>query len=208
MVSVGSKGDSFDFDDAGAVALGGLTLKATLVTGDDELRAELEHLTNYKLIVACAGLAPEDVTSPAGAMRHVLGSLVRRWLQLHEEIKVHSRLLKHLTKATAPALIEAFGFGSDVATELLLAAGDNTDRIRSVRQALRGRLPIPASSGKINGHRLNSGGNRQANSALYRTVIVRMCWHEPTNHRLTSPDAPPEVSRSARSSDAQALPRP
>jgi len=159
-----------------------IALKATLVTGDDELRAELEHLTNFKLIVACAALAPEDLTSPAGAMRHVLGSLARRWLALHEEIKVHSRLLKQLTKATAPALIEAFGIGPDVATELLLAAGDNTDRIRSEAAfaKLCGACPIPASSGKTNRHRLNRGGNRQANSALYRTVIVRMRWHEPT----------------------------
>jgi transposase len=97
-------------------------------------------------------------------------------------IKVHSRLLKQLTKATAPALIEAFGIGPDVATELLLAAGDNTDRIRSESAfaKLCGACPIPASSGKTNRHRLNRGGNRQANSALYRTVIVRMRWHEPT----------------------------
>ena len=41
--------------------------------------------------------------------------------------------------------------------------------------------PIPAGSGKTNGHhRLNRGGNRQANAALYRTVIVRMRWHAPT----------------------------
>lgn len=159
-----------------------IALKATLVTGGDDLRAELEHLTNYKLIVACAALAPEDLTTPAGGMRHVLGSLARRWLALHEEIKVHSRLLKQLTAATAPALIEAFGIGPDVATELLLAAGDNTDRIRSesAYAKLCGACPIPASSGKTNRHRLNRGGNRQANAALYRTVIVRMRWHEPT----------------------------
>jgi hypothetical protein len=40
--------------------------------------------------------------------------------------------------------------------------------------------PIPASSGKTNRHRLNRGGNRQAGAALYRAVIVRMRWHEPT----------------------------
>ena len=99
-------------------------------------------------------------------MRHVLAALARRWLELHEEIKIHSRQLKTLT-----------------AGELLVAAGDNSDRIRSdaAFAKLCGSCPIPAGSGKTNGrHRLNRGGNRQANAALYRCVIVRMRWHAPT----------------------------
>ena len=119
-------------------------------------------------------------------MRHVLGSLARRWLDLHEEIKIHTRHLKTLTKAAAPDLVEAFGVGLDIAAELLVTAGDNTDRIRSEAAfaKLCGACPIPAGSGKTNGrHRLNRGGNRQANAALYRVVIVRMRWHR-TDHRL------------------------
>ena len=158
-------------------------LKATLVTASDELRAELEHHTDFKLITACAAFPPAaDLTDPDVAMRHTLGSLARRWLALHEEIKVHSRHLKARTKATAPQLLDAFGIGSDTAAELLIAAGDNTDRIRSeaAYAKLCGVCPIPASSGKTNRHRLNRGGNRQANAALYRAVIVRMRWHQPT----------------------------
>lgn len=161
-----------------------ITLKATLVTASDELRAELEPLTDFKLITACAAF--EEVgdlaDDPDLAMRHVLGSLARRWLELHEEIKVHTRHLRQRTKAAAPQLVEAFGIGFDTAAELLVAAGDNTRRIRSEAAfaKLCGVCPIPASSGKTNRYRLNRGGNRQANAALYRAVIVRMRWHPPT----------------------------
>ena len=116
-------------------------------------------------------------------MRHVSGSLARRWLAVHDEIKVHSKHLKIQTKAAAPRLVEAFGVGLDIAAEMLVTAGDHTDRVRSEAAfaKLCGACPIPAGSGKTNGrHRLYRGGNRQANAALYRAVIVRMRWHQPT----------------------------
>ena len=94
-----------------------------------------------------------------------------------------SRHLKQLTKTAAPELVAAFGIGPDIAAEMLVTAGDNPDRIRSdaALAKLCGACPIPASSGKTNGrHRLNRGGNRQANAALYRAIIVRMRWHPPT----------------------------
>jgi transposase len=161
-----------------------ITLKATLVTAPDDLRAELEPLSDFRLVAACAAL-PEEVSpiTPRAAMCHVLGCLARRWLALHEEIKVHSRHLKTQTRATAPRLVEAVGVGLDIAAEMLVTAGDNTDRIRSEAAFAKicGACPIPAGSGKTNGrHRLNRGGNRQANAALYRAVIVRMRWHQPT----------------------------
>jgi transposase len=76
------------------------------------------------------------------------------------------------------------------------AAGDNTDRVRNERAfaKLCGVCPIPAGSGRTNGrHRLNRGGNRQANAALHRTAIVRMHWHPEMI-------AAPRVSRRKRSS--------
>lgn len=160
-----------------------VTLKATLVTASDELRSELEPLTDFTLVTACARFeSVPDLSDPTAAMRHVLGSLARRWLALHEEVKVHTHHLKELTKATAPGLVNAFGIGPDIAAELLVTAGDNTDRVHSegAFAKLCGACPIPASSGKTKRHRLNRGGNRQANAALYRAVIVRMRWHAPT----------------------------
>ena len=116
-------------------------------------------------------------------MNYTLSSLARRWLEIHEEVKRHSKQLANLVELTAPALVDAFGIGPDIAGELLVAAGDNTDRIRSESAfaKLCGVAPIPASSGKTSGrYRINRGGNRQANAALYRAVVVRMRWHEPT----------------------------
>ena len=161
-----------------------VTLKAVLVTASDELRGRLEPLTDHKLVIACAALEiHESVSNPEAAMRHALSHLARRWLDLHEEIKVHSSHLKILTKAVAPQMLERFGIGFDTAAELLIAAGDNSDRIRSEAAFAKmcGACPIPTGSGKSSGrHRLNRGGNRKANAALYRVVIVRMQWHAPT----------------------------
>ena len=79
--------------------------------------------------------------------------------------------MERLTKAAAPALVNAFGIGPDTASSLLIAAGSNPDRRSEASFAsLCGVNPIPASSGKTNRHRLNRGGDRQANAALYRIV--------------------------------------
>ena len=161
-----------------------ITLKATLVTASDALRAELEPLSDVRLVRACAALAVVgDMADPSVAMRHILRALAQRWLALHDEIKVHGAHLAKLTKAAAPGLVAAFGIGPDCAAELLVTAGDNAERIRSdaALAKLCGACPIPASSGKTTGrHRLNRGGNRQANAALYRVIVVRMRWHPPT----------------------------
>ena len=161
-----------------------IAMKATLVNADDDLRVWTRPLTDHKLILACAALeAAGEMSDPEVAMRHTLAAFARRWLALHEEIKVHTRHLKALTQAAAPRMLEAFGVGFDTAAEMLIAAGDNNDRVRNERAfaKLCGVCPIPAGSGRTNGrHRLNRGGNRQANAALYRTVIVRMHWHPQT----------------------------
>jgi transposase len=161
-----------------------ITLKAVLVTAAHELRDELEPLSDFKLVTACAALDTRgDLGDPSVAMRHTLAALAQRWLELHDEIKVHSKHLKALTQAAAPNMLEAFGVGADIAAQMLITAGDNADRVRSEAAfaKLCGVAPIPTGSGKTGGrHRLNRGGNRQANAALYRAVIVRMRWHAPT----------------------------
>jgi transposase len=161
-----------------------ITLKAVLVTAPAELREELEPLSDFKLITACAKLTCNGpISDPAQAIRHTLRSLAERWMDLHEEIKAHSAHLKAITRAAAPEMVAAFGVGADIASQMLITAGDNHERVRSEAAfaKLCGASPLPAGSGKTNGrHRLNRGGDRQANAALYRAVIVRMRWHEPT----------------------------
>lgn len=179
-----------------------ITLKATLATATEELRADLEKLTDHKLITACAALpspAPQAPTrrgapavvvpaDPDEAMRLALSSMANRWMALHEEAKAHAATLKTLTLATAPRLVEAVGVGYDTAAQMLITAGDNVERIKSEAAFAKmcGACPIPAGSGKTNNrHRLYRGGNRQANAALYRVIIVRMRWHQPTIDYVT-----------------------
>jgi transposase len=159
-----------------------VTLKTLIVTAPPELREELDGLPKMALIERCAGLRPGPMISPLAATKHALRGLARRWQQLQVEIKEHERHLAALTEAVAPAMVAAFGIGPDTAAEMLIVAGDNPDRIRSepAWAKLCGVCPIPASSGKTNRYRLNRGGHRQANSALYRTVIVRLRFHQPT----------------------------
>ena len=71
----------------------------------------------------------------------------------------------------------------DTAAEILVVAGDNPERIKSetALAKLAGIAPVPTGSGKTSGrHRINHGGHRQLNAAIYRTVIVRMRFHQPT----------------------------
>jgi transposase len=124
-----------------------------------------------------------SIESPLAAAKHTLRALARRWRALSEEITEHDAVLTTPTEQTAPTLCEAFGVGADTAAEMLIVFGDNPDRIRSdaAFAKLCGACPIPASSGMTTGrHRLYRGGHRQANAALYRTVIVRMRFHQPT----------------------------
>ena len=114
-------------------------------------------------------------------------TLARRYHYLAEEIASLDSELDRLTQEVAPALRALTGCGTDVAGALLVATGDNPDRLRSESSFahLCGVAPLPASSGKTTGrHRLNRGGNRQANNALWRIVITRLAWHQPTKEYL------------------------
>jgi len=159
-----------------------LTLKALVVTCPDDQRHELQPLSKSALRDRCAALRPGAVTTPLAAAKHALRALARRWQQLDAEIKDHDEILDSLTAAAAPTLRAAFGIGIDVAAEMLILAGDNPERIHSEAAfaKLCGACPIPASSGMKQRHRVNHAGHRQANSALYRSVIVRMRFHQPT----------------------------
>lgn len=108
--------------------------------------------------------------------------MAQRWRTLQQEIEGHWEHLQRLTKLTAPALTDACGIGPDTAAQMLITFGDRGDRVRSEAGFVKlcGVCPIPASLGKTQRHRLNRGGNRQANAALFRVVIVRMRWHQPT----------------------------
>jgi transposase len=110
-------------------------------------------------------------------------TLGRRVLYLRDETTARNAVLRPLIQTTAPGLLGVFGVGYDTAAKLLIAAGDNPQRLRSEAAwaHLCGVAPLPASSGKTVRHRLNRGGDRQANRALYHVMITRLSHHEPTN---------------------------
>jgi transposase len=86
-----------------------------------------------------------------------LSTLGRRVLALEDDDARLDALLAELVRASAPSLLELYGVGIDTAAILLVAAGDNAERIRSEAAwaHLCGVAPIPASSGKVTRHRLN-----------------------------------------------------
>ena len=157
-------------------------IKALLVTAPDELREQLEGLSTTKLVRQAAALDPGTLATPTAAVTLALGGLARRCQHLDAEITLLTSTLDQLTATAAPKLRALLGVGPDSAAALLIAAGDNWQRLRSEAAfaALCGSSPVEASSGKTRRHRLNQGGDRQANAALHRIVIVRLRWHQPT----------------------------
>ena len=151
-------------------------MKALVVTAPAELREKLDGLGTSALVKRCGSFRPGLLDSPTAAAKYTLRSLACRYRQLSKEIQDLKAELERLIQAMAPALVEAFGVGSDTAADLLIAAGSNPDRLHSEAAfaSLCGVNPIPASSGRTNRHRLNRGGDRQANAALYRIVVVRL----------------------------------
>jgi len=160
-----------------------LTLKAVLVSAPSALREQLERTGGrMALIRHLAALRPGSLTSTEASAKASLRALARRWLALDEEIRGHDLHLEQMTRLRAPELVEAHGMGAGTAAEMLLLVGDNPDRIRSEAAfaKLCGACPVPASSGRTSRHRLNRGGDRRANAALHRVVVVRMRRHRPT----------------------------
>ena len=151
-------------------------MKALVVTAPAELRETLDGLATNALATRCRRFRPGRLHNLTAAAKYTLRSLACRYRQLNKEIEDLKAELERLIRMTAPALVKAFGVGPDTAAALLVAAGSNPDRLHSEAAfaSLCGVNPIPASSGKTNRHRLNRGGDRQANAALYRIVVVRL----------------------------------
>ena len=149
-------------------------IRALLVDGDDELRGRLRPLGKAHLARACAQLAP------AAGLRLALGSLGRRWLALNDEISGLDAAIAGTLTRTAPRLLERHSVGVQTAAQLLITAGDNPDRLHSEAAfaAMCGASPVEASSGKTIRHRLNRGGDRAANSALW-TIANNRLMHDP-----------------------------
>jgi transposase len=108
--------------------------------------------------------------------------MARRYQHLSEEIGKLDEQLNRVVSQVAPELVAVEGIGTDTAASLLIAVGDNPERLKSEAAFahLCGAAPIPASSGKTVRHRLNRHGNRDANRALYVIAVCRMSRDERT----------------------------
>jgi transposase len=150
--------------------------RALVLTGPDDLRARFTGHTPAALVSGMASLRPRPGSTVGYATRIALRELGRRAEFLDGQIKRLDELIVPLVTARAPGLLCIYGIGPDTAALLLIAAGDHPERLRS--EAAWAHLcavaPIPASSGKVTRRRLNPGGNREANHALWRIVITRM----------------------------------
>ena len=156
--------------------------RSLIVTGPDDLRARFAGHSADDLVAELASLRPR----PGSMIRYhtllSLRELGRRVAFLDGQLQRLDALIVPLVTARAPGLLALYGVGHDTAAKLLIAAGDHPERLRSEAAwaHLCATAPIPASSGKVTRHRLNPGGDRQANHALYRIVITRMSSHPPT----------------------------
>ena len=158
-------------------------MKSLIVTAPDPLRGHLRGMGEGQLVAHCATRRPDRrperaAADPGTATLIALRALARRHQQLSAEIDELDALIAALVTRINPALRALRGVGPDVAGQLLVTAGDNPDRLRSdaAFAMLCGAAPLPASSGRTQRHRLNRGGDRHANCALYRIVLCRLRW--------------------------------
>jgi transposase len=157
-------------------------LHALVVTAPDDLRDQLRGLSIDKLVALALTWRPGSASTATSVAKLALRSLARRYQQLDAEAAELDRHLVRLINEVAPQLLAVKGLGPHTTAALLIAAGDNPQRLRneSAFAHLCGAAPVPASSGKTVRYRLSRGGDRQANYALYILVVSRMAWDPAT----------------------------
>ncbi len=155
-------------------------IHALIVTAPEGIRQQLTGRPIAKVVHA---ILEGDFVDLAPGYSVAMLSLARRWEQLDHEAGELAAELERVVAATAPdGLLDQQGVGPDVAAALMITVGDNPQRLRSEASfaALCGVSPLDASSGKQQRHRLNRGGNRDANMALWRIALVRLRWDQTT----------------------------
>ena len=153
-----------------------------VVTAPELLRIQLQDLELDDCVSRCARLRPGNLADPINGTRSALKALSRQYLELTDQLEELQSDLTTLVAQANLALVSAYGVGADVASILLIVAGENPERLKSEAAfaALCGVSPVDASSGKTIRRRLNQGGNRQGNHALWRIVMVRLSKHAET----------------------------
>jgi transposase len=152
----------------------------------------------------CRRLRPalSDLDQPSQAAKLALRSLAHRIQELDLEIAELDEQVKALVARAAPRTTQLLGISTGHAGQLLVTAGQNIERLRGdgAFAALCGASPIPASSGRITRHRLNYGGDRDANRTLHMIAVFACATARAP--RPTPSDAPVRARPNARSSAA------
>lgn len=153
-------------------------LHQMVITAPIQLREQLRELSTARLVDRCARFRPgTDPADPHTATKTAMRRLARRYQALTTEIRDADDEIDLLTRQATPTLRTQPGVGPDSAAKLLIAAADNPHRIHTEAAfaKLTGTAPLDANSGRITGrHRLNRGGDRQANNALHNVVLTRL----------------------------------
>lgn len=153
-------------------------IHSNIISASDELREQLRNMTRMQLIRTLGSWRPDasEYRNVTNVYRISLKSLARRYLELHDEIADLDVMIAAIVDELAPELIKRNAIGYESASQLLITAGNNPQRLRSEPgfAALCGVSPVPVSSGKTNRYRLNQGGDRAANSALHIIAIGRL----------------------------------
>ena len=161
-------------------------MRSIVSTAPDQLREQFRGVTGHQLVKRAAKLRPGGRDDVASVTKLALRTLARRIIVIDEEIAEVEGIMHPMVEAAAPELVALTGVGPDCASALLVAAGDNPERLRNERTFahLCGAAPLDASSGKQERHRLNRGGDRQANAALWRIVMTRIVYDPRTKHYI------------------------
>lgn len=148
-------------------------VKAMLVKSPDHVRQAYEGMGVDAMMEKLASSRPKD------ACRRSMRMLAKRWIEAGKDSDDLEDEIKSLVIESYPSLIGAEGISAITAARLIVAVGSNPERMKSEAafSMLCGTSPIPASSGKTNGrHRLNRGGDRQANRAIHEIARARMTF--------------------------------
>jgi transposase len=156
-----------------------------IITAPEPLRDRLaarKSLRGNASICARFRISAADMADPSVAAKLALRTIAQRIEMLDHEIAALDRELEQLVKRAAPRTIQLLGISTGHAGQLLTTAGENIERLTSESSfaALCGASPIPASSGKRSRHRLNPGGDRDANQALHLIAVVRLRYCQRT----------------------------
>ncbi|QCX82837.1 Transposase IS116/IS110/IS902 family protein (plasmid) [Streptomyces sp. YIM 121038] len=163
-------------------------IRTLMVSATSEVRDKLRGLPTKALIDTLARSRPTgSPDDPAYTVKVALHRLARRYQVLDDEIRDAEAETGPLVTQAAPRLVALPGVGPETAGQLLETAGDNPEHLRSEASFahLCAASPISASSGRTHRHRLNRGGDRQANKALHTIVLVRMKYDPRTQQYVS-----------------------